>query len=191
MTYATSEMVYEEDYIEEEEEETPQNEVFHETNEESEIIILAESYQQTPVDETASMLKELSELDLPSEDGVPMETNWHRLQMNFLIELVHSLWPDRTDYFVGGNMFIYFSMQQIKNKDYKGPDFFLVKNTDGTRDRDSWKLWEEQGLYPDVIIELASPSTIHIDKKKKKQMGQEIAILGNYGKSKVYILMLS
>ncbi|MBF0224155.1 MAG: Uma2 family endonuclease [Desulfobacterales bacterium] len=126
--------------------------------------------QETPKDNTELILKKLEELELPSEDGIPMESNWHRAQMNFLIESVHSHWRDRDDYFVGGNMFIYFSLQQIKNKDYRGPDFFVVKNTDGTKERDSWILWEEDGKYPNVIIELASPSTLEIDLKDKKRL---------------------
>ncbi|QTA92828.1 Uma2 family endonuclease [Desulfonema magnum] len=119
-------------------------------------------------------LKRLEELDLPTEDGIPLETNWHRIQMNLLIDLVHQLWRDRQNYFVGGNMFIYFSVQQVRNRDYRGPDFFVVKDTDGTRKRDAWVLWEEGGQYPDVIVELASASTIKTDLGLKKNLYERI-----------------
>lgn len=115
-------------------------------------------------------LAQLSELELPAEDGIPLETNWHRIAMNLLIDSVHYRWRDRNDYFVGGNMFIYFHIEQVSRRDYRGPDFFLVKDVDGTQNRDSWIVWEEAGRYPDVIIELASPSTIHVDLGTKKQL---------------------
>ncbi|MCP4350592.1 MAG: Uma2 family endonuclease [Desulfobacterales bacterium] len=111
-----------------------------------------------------AILERLEGLDLPAEDGIPLETNWHRIEMNLLIDSVHYLWQDRSDYFAGGNMFIYFSLQQVRNKDYRGPDFFVVKGTDIARPRDSWILWEEGGQYPNVIVELASPFTMGLKK---------------------------
>lgn len=77
----------------------------------------------------------LSQLDLPSEDGIPMETNWHRIAMNLLIDSVHALWRDRTDYFADVNMFIYFSLDQLLRKHYREPDVFVVNGVDGTYDR--------------------------------------------------------
>ncbi len=115
-------------------------------------------------------LKQLAELDLPVEDGIPLETNWHRIEMNLFIDSIHYLWRDRSDYFAGGNMFIYFNLQQARNRDYRGPDVFLVKDVDGTQDREAWIVWEEQGRYPDVIVELASPSTIRTDLNRKKAL---------------------
>src|SRR5689334_20628368 len=93
--------------------------------------------------------------DLPSEDGVPMETNWHRAAMILLIESLEYHWRDRRDFFVGGNMFIYFSTKQVFNKDFRGPDVFVVKNVAPNCDRRSWVVWNE-GKFPDVIVELTS-----------------------------------
>jgi hypothetical protein len=64
--------------------------------------------------------------------------------------------------------FIYFSSEQVKNCDFRGPDFFAVLNVDGTRERQGWVIWEENGRYPDFIVELTSPSTANIDKVRKK-----------------------
>jgi Uma2 family endonuclease len=116
------------------------------------------------------LLAELRQLDLPAEDGIPMESNWHRIEMNLLIDSVHAQWHDRTDYFTGGNMFIYFSLEQVRYKSYRGPDFFVVKDVDSARNRESWIVWEEDGRYPDVIVELASPSTIKVDLGIKKAL---------------------
>ncbi len=67
-----------------------------------------------------------------------------------------------------------------KNRDYRGPDVFVVKGTDGTQDRDSWIVWEENGKYPDVIVELASPSTVDIDIGIKKDLYEQTFRTGEY-----------
>ncbi len=131
-----------------------------------------------PWEETVQ--EDIEGVDLPSEDGIPLETNWHRIEMNLLIDSVHYLWRDRNDYFAGGNMFIYFSSQQVKNRDYRGPDFFVVKETDMVRPRDSWVVWEEAGQYPNVIVELASPSTIMIDLGIKKNLYENVFATKEY-----------
>lgn len=110
----------------------------------------------------------IPDLDLPEEDGVPLETNWHRAQINLLIDVVTHRWRDRTDFFVGGNMFVYYSLRQVRNRDYKGPDFFLVKDVEGARPRGKWVVWEEDGRFPDAIVELMSPSTAAEDLGRKK-----------------------
>ena len=112
----------------------------------------------------------IPDLDLPEEDGVPLETNWHRAQINLLIDVVTHRWRERTDIFVGGNMFVYYSLRQARNRDYKGPDFFLVKGVDGTQPRGKWVVWEEDGRFPDAIVELMSPSTAAEDLGRKKEL---------------------
>jgi Uma2 family endonuclease len=67
-------------------------------------------------------------------------------------------------------MFVYFSFDQVRNRDYRGPDVFVVKDVDGTRARDAWIVWEENGRYPNVIIELSSPSTMDVDLEDKKRL---------------------
>jgi hypothetical protein len=70
-------------------------------------------------------------------------------------------------------MTVYYSPRQIKTKDFRGPDFFLVLDTEN-RERNSWVVWEEGGKYPNLIIELLSPSTASTDKGLKKQIYQDI-----------------
>jgi Uma2 family endonuclease len=111
--------------------------------------------------------------DFPEEDGVPLESNWHRAQINLLIEVVTHRWHDRQDFFAGGNMFVYYSVHQARNRDYKGPDFFLVKGVDGSYPRGKWVVWEEDGRLPDVIVELMSPSTAHEDLGNKKDLYEQ------------------
>lgn len=108
--------------------------------------------------------------DLIFDDGEPLETNRHRIAMNVLIDSALTALRGRSDFFVGGNMFVYYSRSQAMNRDFRGPDFFVVLDVDGSRERKGWVTWEEEGRYPDVIVELISPSTAHVDKGVKKTL---------------------
>jgi Uma2 family endonuclease len=115
---------------------------------------------------------ELPPTDLPDTDGQPLESAWHRACMNLLIEAVEVRLAGRKDFYVGGNMFIYYSAQQARNRDYNGPDFFFVHGPgiDHDRPRRYWAVWDENGRYPDVIIELSSPSTAKEDHTTRKDL---------------------
>jgi len=104
--------------------------------------------------------------DLPSDDGKTMETRRHKMQMDILIETLEKWLEKRSDGFIGGNMFLYFSLAQVRNRDFQGPDFFVVLDVP-KGDRLSWVVWEE-GKAPNVVIELLSPSTAIKDKTIKK-----------------------
>ena len=103
---------------------------------------------------------------------IEMESTLHYLQLALLVSCLDWLWKDRTDYFIGANLTIYFSRQQLRNRDFRGPDFFLVRNT-SKRPRKSWVVWEEEGKHPDLIIELLSNSTAETDKTTKKSLYQD------------------
>jgi Uma2 family endonuclease len=59
------------------------------------------------------ILPDCPDIDLPKEDGVPLESGWHRSQINLLIDSVLHHWHGRDDFFAGGNMFIYYSLRQL------------------------------------------------------------------------------
>ncbi|MEH2413103.1 Uma2 family endonuclease [Nostoc sp.] len=102
-------------------------------------------------------------------DEPEMETSLHYMQLLLLVTSLEWLWRDCNDFFIGANLTIYFSRQQLRNRDFRGPDFFLVKDTE-KRSRSSWVVWEEDGRYPDLIIELLSESTADIDRNLKKNL---------------------
>jgi Uma2 family endonuclease len=109
--------------------------------------------------------------ELPYDDGMPMESERHLLQMNLLIETLRLHWKDRPTGYVGGNMFVYFSLERVKNEDFRGPDFFAVLGVP-KKERKSWVVWEENKA-PDVVIELLSDSTRALDKGEKKRVYQD------------------
>ncbi len=108
--------------------------------------------------------------DLIFDDGEPLESNRHRIAMNVLIDSALQALSDRSDFFTGGNMFVYYSRNQAMNRDFRGPDFFVALDVAGDRERQGWVVWEEEGRYPDVIVELMSPSTARVDLSVKKDL---------------------
>jgi Uma2 family endonuclease len=62
-------------------------------------------------------------------------------------------------------------VEQAQGRRVRGPDVFAVLGVP-RRERKSWVVWEE-GKGPDVIVELLSDSTAHIDKGEKKQVYQD------------------
>ena len=112
-----------------------------------------------------------TEEDLPCDDGEPMETARHREQMSLLIDSLKRHWSHRTDYYVGGNMFIHYDLRNRRR--FRGPDFFLVLDVED-RERKSWVVWQEEMRFPDVIIELLSDSTRNVDKGEKKTLYERV-----------------
>ena len=104
-------------------------------------------------------------------DEPEMESSLHYLQLMLLVACLNWHWQDKIDYFIGANLTIYFSRQQLKKRDFRGPDFFLVKDVTN-QPRNSWVVWEEDGRYPNLIIELLSDSTSKIDRTLKKELYQ-------------------
>ena len=100
------------------------------------------------------------------------ERSLHYIQLALLVACLAWFWRDRTYFFIGANLTIYFSRQQLKNRDFRGPDFFLVKQTQ-KHPRKSWVVWEEDGRYPDLMIELLSDSTVDVDRTLKKALYQD------------------
>lgn len=106
-----------------------------------------------------------TEDNLPYDDGEPMETPQHRDQMNLLIESLKAYWKSDNKYYTGGNMFLHFELSGEKR--FRGPDFFLVMDAED-KPRKSWVVWQENMRFPDLIIEIMSETTKHIDKIDKK-----------------------
>ncbi|MCS7312038.1 MAG: Uma2 family endonuclease [Acidobacteria bacterium] len=106
----------------------------------------------------------IPEMRLIADDGEFMDSPWHRSQMNLLIESILYHWRDRTDYYVGGKLSRSLGIfRRDSGGRYRGPDFFVVQGVDGRKPRRAWVVWEEDGRYPDVIIELLSPTTLRED----------------------------
>jgi Uma2 family endonuclease len=105
-------------------------------------------------------------------DEPPLETELHLEQILLLLKCLKWLWRDRNDFYVAGNLTIYYSPRQRKSEDFRGPDFFVVLDTE-RKTRKSWVVWNEDGKYPNLIIEILSPKTADTDKGFKKKLYQD------------------
>lgn len=125
----------------------------------------------------AQTLEETEALIFPSgvlySDEPQLETDLHLKQILLLLSCLEWYWNERQDFFASGNITIYYSNSQKKSKDFRGPDFFVVKDTE-RKTRPSWVVWEENNKFPNVIVEILSSSTAKVDRAEKKQLYQDI-----------------
>ncbi|MBE9118966.1 Uma2 family endonuclease [Lusitaniella coriacea LEGE 07157] len=105
-------------------------------------------------------------------DEPPLETELHLRQIILLLKCLEWLWRDKNDFYVAANLTIYYSRNKRKNEDFRGPDFFVVLGTE-RKTRKSWVVWEEEGKYPNFILEILSDSTAKIDRELKKKLYQD------------------
>jgi Uma2 family endonuclease len=112
-------------------------------------------------------------------DEPPLESDLHLQQIIILLSCLELLWQEKNDYYASGNLTIYYNEEQLKKRDFCGPDFFVVLDTE-KRPRKSWVVWGEQGKYPNVIVEILSDSTANIDRNKKKILYQNTFRTPNY-----------
>ncbi len=135
---------------------------------------------------TASALATLP-FELVYDDGEPLESEWHVLQNDLLRELILLAMEEqgRPDFYVGGNMFVYYSVEQARDVAsgrpyFRGPDVFWVDGIKDRRQRVCWLSWEEGGRLPDVILEMLSPSTASNDRNEKKDIYERIFHTSEY-----------
>ena len=105
-------------------------------------------------------------------DEPPLESDLHLRQIILLIQCLELFWQERNDFYVAGNLTIYYSDRQLKSEKFRGPDFFAVLGTE-RKLRKSWVVWNEDGKYPNVIVEILSDSTAKTDRNLKKQIYQD------------------
>ena len=102
----------------------------------------------------------------PESDGTPMaETDEHyRLttDLRFALEVFYKADPD---VYVGADMFLYW--EEGKPSSVVAPDVFVVQGRP-KGERRTWKLWEEDGRVPALVIELTSESSRYHDLGTKK-----------------------
>ncbi len=109
----------------------------------------------------------------PESDGKPMaETDIHR---NLLADLVFTLenhFRKQPDVYVSGNLLVYY----VEGNPAKcfAPDVFVVRGVP-KGERRIYKLWEE-GVAPQIIIELTSRKTWKEDLQTKWRLYEELGV---------------
>ncbi|MDP9121936.1 MAG: Uma2 family endonuclease [Acidobacteriota bacterium] len=121
------------------------------------------------------------------EDGEPVDSLWHAVEMALLADLICRLMMEhgRSDFLVGSNNFVYYSDQQaravreeedygLEKRAFRGPDVFWVGGVDPYRERKAWIAAQEGGRLPDFIVELLSASTAGKDRTEKRAIYEQI-----------------
>lgn len=111
-----------------------------------------------------------TEDDLPYDDGEPMDSGINWINMTLLRVTLMRAWEGR-DFYVGGDQFVYFSPERARDRDFRGPDVFVVLDVPPHM-RKSWVVWAE-GKGPDVVIELLSRRTARVDRGDKLRIYQD------------------
>jgi Uma2 family endonuclease len=114
------------------------------------------------------------DVELVETDGMPMDSDWHRMCLELLLNVISFHFRDREDYYAGGNMIVYYSLEQARNRDFCGPDFFFINGVSRLPMRPYWCLWKEGGRAPEFVIELLSPTTAQKDLTTKKEIYRTI-----------------
>ncbi|MDY6782149.1 MAG: Uma2 family endonuclease [Cyanobacteriota bacterium] len=131
---------------------------------------------QTPEQLTPFSTLEPENVTLPpcnlESDEPPLESDLHRDQIDLLLACLKWWWRDRDDFYATGNLTIYYNSDKITTRDFRGPDFFVVRGVEN-RPRRSWMVWAEKGKYPNIIIEFLSNSTAKVDRTTKKDLYQD------------------
>jgi Uma2 family endonuclease len=117
---------------------------------------------------------------MPETDGQPRDSDWHRLCMCLLLEVVACRFQGRDDYYASGNSCVYYSAEQVLKRDFLGPDFFFVKDVPRHPKRTRWIVWREGMRYPDAVIELLSESTAKEDLGPKKRIYEKVFKTSEY-----------
>ena len=130
-----------------------------------------------------SLAKDIETIELPDgvvfppsalhSDEPPLESYLHLQQMILLLTCLEWWWRDRQDFFAAGNLMVYYSLRQRGSEHFRGPDFFVVLGIE-RKPCKSWIVWEEEGKYPNLIVEILSSTTASTDRGLKKQIFQDI-----------------
>ncbi|CAK0744910.1 Uma2 family endonuclease [Gammaproteobacteria bacterium] len=112
-------------------------------------------------------------IDYPDSDGQPMaESDFQRDPLIYAVESLRLHFLDRKNYYVSGDMFIYY--EKGNPKAVVAPDVFVVIGA-GQHKRFSYKLWEEP-KGPDFIMEITSHSTHTEDQGKKRSLYASLGV---------------
>jgi Uma2 family endonuclease len=120
-----------------------------------------------------------TEVIYPESDGQPMADNTKQFRWIVAIEQnLDWMYADDPNVFVAGDLFWY--PVEGRNTIVNAPDVMVVLGRPKS-DRGSYKQWEEDGIAPQVVFEIRSPSNSQIEMDKK------LLFYDRYGVEEYYI----
>jgi Uma2 family endonuclease len=120
-----------------------------------------------------------SDIDYPDSDGRPVaETPIHRDNLFGMVFQLQRWFADDPMVYVSGNMFVYYEQGQPSKT--VAPDVFVVIGVPRDKPRRSYKVWEEDGHAPDLVIEVTSRSTKTEDQRDKFALYRDTLLVREY-----------
>ncbi|MCI0701337.1 MAG: Uma2 family endonuclease [Planctomycetia bacterium] len=129
---------------------------------------------------TAIPPKSVTVIHYPDDDGLPMSDNTRQMKWIFLLygNLIGQYRND-PNIFVAGNHLIYPVEGDAKIR--QAPDVYVAFGRP-KQDRGSYKVWEEEGVFPQVVFEVWSPNN------RYDEMQDKFKFYEKYGAEEYYIL---
>jgi Uma2 family endonuclease len=118
--------------------------------------------------------------DYPDSDGLPTSDN--TLQFRWIVTIqgnLDLLFANDPTVFVAGDHLIY--PVEGDNRTRQAPDVYVAFGRP-KGDRGSYKVWEENGIFPQVVFEVLSPGNRH------GEMARKFLFYETYGAEEYYIL---
>lgn len=113
----------------------------------------------------------------PTSDGKPMaETDRHRQIMVDLIESLKVHFASDPNTYVSGNLLLFYDRGNRRR--HLSPDCFVVFGVPND-ERLNYLTWEE-GRCPDVVFEITSSSTRHVDTRRKFERYRDVLQVKEY-----------
>ena len=115
----------------------------------------------------------------PDDDGEPMSDN--TLQSGWIVKIftnLEALFGDDPDVFVARDHLIY--PVQDDNTNRVAPDVYVAFGRP-KGERGSYKVWDEDGVFPQVVFEITSPSN------RAGEMARKLEFYERYGAEEYYI----
>ena len=99
-------------------------------------------------------------------DGQPLaETNKHRKEINTTLDELEAHFASHADVYVAGCDFMYY---ERGNRNARlSPDAYVVFGVPKDVERENYKIWEEGGIGPALVIEVTSKKTKRTDEVEK------------------------
>lgn len=117
---------------------------------------------------------EQEEIQYPSSDGEPMaESDITCSYMVYGRGALRLHFKDRSDVYVSANSFIYY--EEGNNKAVVSPDIYVVFGV-SNKERNNYKVWRENGIAPQFVLEVTSETTQDKDQLIKPEIYQELGV---------------
>ncbi len=109
-----------------------------------------------------------------SDGKVLMETDPHARSIVAMRDQLETHFKARQDIYVAGSMAVYY--RQGDRTAVVVPDVFVVLGAAQKEARKSYLIWEEGGVVPSFVVEVASPSTSRLDATSKRATYERMGV---------------